>query len=234
MDIKGPKASPYCGGIFKVEIVLSSSSARAKFKPPIHHCNVVEKTGEVAFPRNMVGVGAAEILCTISDLLVTPASAPNQNDFAVELFKDDRIKYDSLARKSADTFYLAALDPELQLIPDVLNLFLPSLNISRRAQLEVFRRVALQELELGTPSTPAIQAHSQNLELEHAAEILHEQRSIIRVAKVKKNIGEALFELGHYATYGNPQFEKKMHSLEQELTRSYLRERVAPDLTKKL
>lgn len=90
---------------------------RAKFKPPIYHCNVDEKNG---------GISAAEILCTISDLLVSPASAPGQNQSAVDLFKNDRVKYDLLARENA----IDAMDDQLKLIPDILDLFLPPHNMS--------------------------------------------------------------------------------------------------------
>lgn len=175
----------------------------------------------------MVGVGAAEILCTISDLLVSPARAPDQNEFAVELFKNDRVTYDLLARKSASAFYLAALDADLKLIPDVLDLFLSPSDMSRRAQLEVFRGVALREQEQDTASMPPATTHIQNLELEHAVTTLRAHRTVVAVNKLKSDIEEALYELTFYAAYGKQQFETKMRSLEQELARSYLRERVA-------
>lgn len=227
--LRGPIEGPYHGGVFSLDIDLSSFHRPiVKFQPPIHHCNVNPNSGVVGFSvADSHQISVSELLSIVLALLVTPDVSSIKNPAAFDLYEHNRLEYDSLARQDASRFWRAALAEESKSMPDVYELFLPPCKMSRAAQHQVFEKVALQEIGKECevpPQTPSplsndVRIHFADLESQRLKRQLQQQQLARRAAQFNENLTEALLEL---ASIANPEYEQKMATLEREMTEAYL------------
>ena len=98
--IIGPSESPYCGGIFTLEIFFTDrypfEPPKIKFKTPILHPNINDN-GSICLDilsKNWSPVlSVSKVLLSISSLLSDPNPDDPLNGYIAKLYKEDKKKY---------------------------------------------------------------------------------------------------------------------------------------------
>jgi len=104
--ILGPGGTPYQGGVFELELKFTKyypfKPPKVRFITPIYHCNINKLGGiciDILKNKWCPALSVGSILVSIYSLLSQPDPKDSLEHSKSNLYKNDRIHYDNLARK---------------------------------------------------------------------------------------------------------------------------------------
>ena len=104
--IFGPEGTPYHGGVFELELKFTKDypfkPPKVRFVTPIYHCNINKRGGiclDILKNDWSPALSVSSVLLSICSLLSQPDPKDSLEHSKSNLYKNDRIYYDNLARK---------------------------------------------------------------------------------------------------------------------------------------
>jgi len=219
---------PFRGGLFELSLEMPSdypsSGPVIKFVPPIRsHPNVDAETGQVSVPwRKSIALALGNVESLLKFPFVEHREMQVRNAVAATMWQRDRISFDDEAHKDARQSWLAKLKPS-DWSDMVCDLVFPAKQVSREAQHEVFKKIALPAIEDHVTEKYTSNVTSIHMgKLDPKAERKRVQEDIIRRTKMnakRQNLSAQLTgTLKILADLQNPR-AAAVEWLEQELAR---------------